>query len=153
MNDERAESNIQVKVIDLSGLEKKAFDSLQIKEYNKELESVTCFGKWGYVETSKGLYLISNEGIGDSKPISDANPAEFEFSKNWNRDGERSSEFLPCIGYRLNEAEVRELPVKEVVTLDKFIRTFGSRLEVNYSLWQNHLNREMKNLPSVVEEV
>ena len=147
MKEERAKSKIQVKVLDLSGLEKQAFDSVQSKNYNKDLDSMRVEdGAWGYVETSKGTYLISSEGVGDKNPISEDNPACFEFSKEFNRNGERSFELSPCIGFKLDEIELKQIPVKEVVTLDSFIRSFGTRLEHNYLLWQDHLNKEIQTV-------
>lgn len=143
----RTESKIQVKVIDVSAMEKEAYDNMQAKEFNKDLETMTIVNKWGYVETPRGIFLLCDEGVGDKNPVSAEHPAEFYFSRNWNRGGAKSMELVPCIGYKVSAEEVKQQPVKEVVTLDKFIRTFGSRLEVNYETWQAVLSKEMKKKP------
>jgi len=143
MRETRTTSEIKVNVLDVSGLEKDVFDQMQSKEYKKDLDSVKCSLSLGYVETPKGIYLLCTEGVGSDKPVSKKNPAEFEFSRHWNRNGAKSFELIPCVELKLDEKEVRSLPVKEVVTLDKFIRSFGSRLESNYSMWQRHLSKEL----------
>lgn len=143
MKEDRTKSEIKVNVLDLSGLEKDIFDGMQTKEYKKDLDRVSCSERLGYVETSEGIYLLCSEGVGSDKPVSKKNPAQFEFTRHWNRDGAKSMEMIPCIGVKLDEKEVKELPVKEVVTLDKFIRVFGSRLESNYREWERHLSREL----------
>lgn len=145
MNRIRTTSKIKVNVLDLSGLEKYVFDGMQAKDFKPELDCVRCSESLGYVETPNGIYMLCTEGVGDNYPISKSNPAQFEFIRHWNRDGAKSFEMFPCVGLKLDEREVRSLPVKEVVTLDKFIRSFGSRLECNYSEWQEHLSKQLVN--------
>lgn len=151
MKEARAESKIQVRVLDLSGLEQQAHNAMQKKDYRKDLECIKATETLGYVETPKGLYMLCQEGVGDRNPISKKNPAEVVFVREFSKeDGAKTLEMFPCFGYRLSADEVRALPVKEVVTLDKFIRSFGSRLENNYRLWQEHLSKELRDLQTVV---
>jgi len=138
-------SKINVNVIDLSKKEKAAFDYMQEKEYREDLDSLEITQRWGYVETPNGIYLLCEEGVGQREPVDGEHLARFEFIRRFKKDnGATSLEIYPCVGVSMNDEDLLKLPVKEVVTLDKFIRTFGSRLEANYEQWLDFLTRELK---------
>ena len=141
----RTPSKIKVNVLDLTEKEKEAFDHMQNVDPREDLESVKVSQTWGYVETPNGIYLICKEGVGEREQVSDEYPARFQFSREFRRDGEqRSFELSPCVGISMNDEDLLCLPVKEVTTLDKFIRVYNSRLESNYEQWQDYLSREME---------
>ena len=146
MKDPRMPSTIQVIVIDKSGLEVQALKDVLAKLPNMSIVAMSSIGEEGYIETPNGIYMLSEEGIGSNKPISEVNPAEICFQKRFDRDGKQSLEMLPSFGYRLSVDELKALPVKKTVTLDKFIRSFGSRLEVNYYEWCTAMSKEMQGV-------
>ena len=74
------------------------------------------------VNTPKGLATICNEGVG------------------WFKDENNKYVVTGYMGYsdvvyRITEDELLSLLSSEQVDLAEFIRSFGSRLEVNFDLW------------------
>ena len=144
MKEPRAESKIQVIVIDKSGLETQALTEVLAKLPNAGIVAMSSIGDEGYIETPNGIYFLSEEGVGSDRPISEENPVEVTFQKRYDRNGEISMEMLPSYGYRMSVDELKALPVKKTVTLDKFIRHFGARLEANYEQWQMAMSKAMR---------
>jgi hypothetical protein len=106
----------------------------------KEIEGFNpcdTLGEQGVVKTAQGYVGLNSEGVIDVKPISEENPLEINLYVS--RKG--SFSMLPWIGVRLPPSDVEPLISGDPVPLDKFIRTFGSRLESNFYICEDHLNK------------
>lgn len=146
MSNKRKKSNVVVKVLDLSGLEADAFKHVQENGYKEDVVAVRVRDEYGYVETSDGLYFLCSEGVGNEGPITKDNLAELVFARHFERDGEKTFEIFSCLCMKFDDKDIKELPVKSEVTLDKFIRAFGSRLESNFSQWESLLSKGLVNV-------
>lgn len=131
----KRESNVVVKVLDLSKLEQEAFDYLKRKNIEESYTRCESRFNWGIVETSNGLYALCDEGVGPGKPITEEHPLFLEFHGK----SDQSFSLFPIVGSSVNDKELKELPVKEEKNLANFIRTFGSRLETNFNEWNSTL--------------
>lgn len=152
MNYDRAESKIMVNEMDLSSIEAKAFTRMKEMQANKEqhgglprlnlsLVKASITYRWGWVETPNGVYAFCNEGIGDSNPINKENQFEILVSAEYSGG---HLDLFPCLGYKLDAEEVKSLPIKAQVSLDKFIRNYNHRTESNYHAWNVCLSKELK---------
>jgi hypothetical protein len=85
------------------------------------------------VNTPKGLATICNEGVGWFK----------------NDDGKylvTGYMGYSDVVYRITEDELLSCVSSEQVDLAEFIRSFGSRLEVNFDLWYNQIKDTPQNV-------
>ena len=100
--------------------------------------------KWGYVETPKGIYVLNEDAC---SPNGDENALTEEgniigLPIFWIRSDEKSSMF-PDATVELSMEEVRSWPTLGTENFGKFVRTFGHRLESNFSSWNRFLEGEM----------
>lgn len=144
MKSEREKSNITVSIVDLSAPLAQATEA-----YNEDGHKATTMSirgtSLGYVQTHAGLFCLCTEGVGDSKPITEDNPAEVELYPEY----AGGSGMMPAGNLKLTDTELIMLPVKDERPLEEFIRSFGSRLEGNYRDWLHALR---KAKPMVMEE-
>ena|ERR1035437_9974053 len=138
----RTPTTVMVKVIDISGYLATALERFNQKEGEKASAMTTSY-KWGYVETPKGIFGLCNEGVGDNLPITADNPLEIGLHAEYMKDGSGHMELFPSLSMRLRDTELKALPVLEEVNLAKFIRTFGGRLESNYTDWRKALEKAL----------
>ena len=85
------------------------------------------------VNTPKGLATICNEGVG------------------WFKNEDDKYLVTGYLGYsdvvyRITEDELLSCVSSEQVDLAEFIRSFGSRLEVNFDLWYNQVKDTPQNV-------
>jgi hypothetical protein len=142
----REESRVIVKVINFQPLlektlseKQKAFQLLSeagLSEADKykvfqDIGKLTC-DSFAYVQTSKGMYALSTEGIGSEKPINESNklvvPVRPLHILNM------TVEIL-----EFSNIQLAKMPIAYEVPLRKFIRQFGNRLENNYIAWKSIL--------------
>lgn len=79
--------------------------------------------RWGGIEHKGKVYLICSEGVGYDVSAR----TEDEVLKGW---GKSRAQII---------ADIRQ-GENGFIELEKLIRQFGDRLEVNYSLWLNRLS-------------
>ena len=96
---------------------------------------------YGIVEKDGKHYLINTEGIGSIVALEDEPGEIYWWRETHNEDGHDSFECGPFVKVSYNYYRmIKEFPIKEVVTLDKFVRTFGSRLDENVEAWDEFLS-------------
>lgn len=139
----REESGIEVEVLDLSVVAKWG-EKIQ----NKKGDQATLepHGTLGVVRTPKGDFLISDEGVIARKALADANPWPVDLYRCTKDEAGnlKSLEIIPFGVINIVPAALKEIPIKEKLPLEKFIRIFGHRLETNYHICLQHLRKEMK---------
>ena len=131
-------SDVVVTVIDL----KPSFEEIREKLNQNEDKKIDTLegrgGKVGYVDTPEGLYVLCAEGVGGYVH----NDYEAECYAGYDHgDGSKTIGMFPICMMRLQDDEIRNAPVLAKVNLAKFIRTFGSRLEMNFKLHNDELSR------------
>lgn len=148
MSRDREKTDVKVKVLDMSGVIVEALKYTKDKSSVKDKENITNLfigeGKLGYITTSKGIFVLSEEGIGSDKPITKENPYTIEFRPEYEKNGEKSSGIIPVIAFNLDDKDILGIPVVREESLDVFIRSFGSRLESNYYSWKTAMEKALK---------
>jgi hypothetical protein len=138
---EKRYSAVTVKAIDFSDLQETARLALQEKNPDRTVTGASV-GTWAYAETATGLMALNDEGVGDQEPLSDEYPLEVHVYGEYEKDGQKSMDIMPVIGYRFTDPdEIRKLP-HTVTPLKDFIRTFGHRLESNFRIWEKTLTEQ-----------
>ena len=119
--EERKQTNIEVNVVDLSRiLSEKKIEGWNILKVTNE---------FGFVETKRGTYFLSNEGYGDNQPM-----GEKQVKIEVHGENSKSFSMVPVAILKMTIDELKQLPIIKV-PLHNFIRRFGSRLEGNYKEW------------------
>jgi len=77
------------------------------------------------------MFVLDTEGVGKSSPISKKNRLLVDFYAVY--DDSESAVPDGCI--ELDDEDVLGLPVKNEIPLEKFVRQFGNRLEMNFGDW------------------
>ena len=132
----RKPTSIMVRVLDISKLVEGATRHVQKKG---EWDQAETHFQHGMVLTSKGMFMLLNEGVGSRTPISKEHPYRIEF---WGRKEHKGAILVsgfPVTAIELTDAELLEVPVKKTVNLAEFIRVFGHRLDENYEEWRRFL--------------
>ena len=141
----RTPSNHIVQVLDLSGLCERATAS-------KNKSDITALNKgeilkhayaWGVVEVDGLHYLVNDEGVGSYEPLERENDSIPWYTHVYNDAGlEISFSIMPCVESVFDyDGLLSNSTVVDNVPLDKFIRTFGSRLNSNYNSMETYFNR------------
>jgi hypothetical protein len=100
--------------------------------------SIEPLGRWGMIETSSGTYFLTDEGVGSAKP--DTSLAIDFYRHQQEANGGKTFEVIPFARATFSLAEIKACATGEVVSLDQFIRSFGSRLEANFEAWEKALS-------------
>lgn len=82
----------------------------------------------GIVVTDKGIFHIDEEGVIRTKPISDEHPMAINFYLHY----KDSFTLVPWATGKYAGIDLLKLVTGETVPLEKFVRSFGTRLECNY---------------------
>jgi len=108
--------------------------------FTKSYTSLEHNGTLGYVDTARGMYVLSDEGVGDEHPLDEAGYEIELFGKGENKEGNsRAYTVYPVCSTMITADDLRDFPYAEV-NLASFIRRFGSRLESNFRLWNDILS-------------
>ena len=140
MRNPRPTSKFAVHTLNLAPLKDKinATYLKQNPDADVNAEGFTAYdtmGEQGVVKTEKGYVALDTEGVISIKPSTDSNPLHIDlYAKSnggfamfpWTTIALKPSDFIPLLS-------------TETVTLDKFIRIFGSRLEGNFWIATEHL--------------
>lgn len=149
MQEERKPSNIIVVVPDLSGPAAQALEAFNRKQLaNGDLPASRLEPRdFGYVQTVNGMFVLCREGVGDSDAVTETNRMLVDFYAEWDKPEGKTMECLPSVTGQLTDTEIIMLPTKSEEPLEKFIRSFGRRLEANYEVWLRHFskNQPMSN--------
>jgi hypothetical protein len=131
----RTASKFNVEVIDETAFIKRFCSEVEIPVGTEP----KFIEKYGIVRTDGGTFLLTGEGEGCAIPIeSKVDFIDVEASMG------RYTINNPVLEVGITVDNLKELPIKETVSLDKFIRTFGSRLEENFKEWNDFLSKQIK---------
>jgi hypothetical protein len=137
-------SGIDVKVLDLTlSLERCEKELIQSLEANG-CEHFKTLGETGIVETPKGIFVLEEDGIIIREPLSDTNRWPIDLYGSSRKDGTESIVMIPIAVINLSPDFVKTIPVKKTIPLEKFIRSFGRRLEENYVACLTQLRKCVK---------
>ena len=139
----KRKSKILVNILDLSK------DRAEATKTCKSLKDKNCIDiktlcEFGYIETPTGIYSLNSEGIGGKFPVTKKNPLEIDLYGKYDENGEISADAIPCMLLKIDNEDIKKIPVLKQVNLGDFIRSFGVRLESNFNEWNAFLTREMK---------
>lgn len=142
----RTPTDVMVTPLDLSAVEAEAAAYLtkhREVDGKSAVTKVTTNHTWGVVETPQGLFALCSEGVGPDDPITDEKPLRVEM---WVRAYADKGEdtfisIFPEVASKLGPEELRGYATDERVNLADFIRTFGARLDGNYSMWRSTLEQ------------
>jgi hypothetical protein len=140
----RETSKFNVAVLNLDKLKKELTASLKRSGKITDLQTIDTF-KYGIVEKDEKHYLINYEGVGTGVAMEDEADDIYWFRSTYNEDGtEHSHDCGPFISTRYRYYELlKEVKIDRVITLDKFIKVFGSRNESNFYQWEGFLLGEI----------
>lgn len=112
---------------------------------NPEVERIYCHGAWGMVETPKGVFCLTTEGVGPSKPINETGVVvDFYREYKPNDKGLRAFEPVPFARATYSLKDVIACATGVHKRLDEFVDTFGARKESNYTEWERALTEASK---------
>lgn len=137
----RPTSEFRVHPLDLSPMAdflNKAYIERYPEEANQEgLMAYDTRSLHGMVETPKGWVLVEDEGIINIGPSTVLAPLKIDLYAKF----KGSFSMVPWTTLSLPPDKFIPLLSKETVTLDQFIRVFGSRLESNFAIAEEHLTK------------
>ena len=141
----RTPSKYTVQILDLTGLCERATASKNKSDITrlKENEKLEHAFTWGIVELNGLHYLINDEGVWSGEPLERENDYVCWYTHTYNDKGQEVSfGITPCIESVFNYEGLRDSStIVGELALDKFIRTFGSRLDSNYEKMEYLLNQ------------
>ncbi len=128
-------------VLDLEPLRKGAEEYLKTKDMLADDETVMPLVPHGIVEVKGQHFLLNNEGIGQSTPI-DSEPTELLwYVRKHDAEGNESGfSLMPTLGQKVTFDKLAPCVTKSRIPLNEFVRTFGSRLDINVSEWNEFFN-------------
>jgi hypothetical protein len=139
---DRIPSKVIVSVRDLESLKLNAIKFLKKNKMLKRNETIKHTWGCGLVVDKNGKhYVIDTEGVGSESPLEEQGYKVEWWKETINKKGElKSFDMFPCCSQKVSLEELlKNSTEKESVPLDQFIRTFGSRLDQNYRVWENFL--------------
>ena len=148
MTTARKASKHEVHLLDFTPLTERAKEFInQNRSEGKQVTACTVRWTLGYIEANEGLFILDNDGVGNNHPITADKPYGLEIYGErtyTNENGKEVTEFdmMPSCRLQLSDKAIRDYDTSERLYLDKFIRTFGDRLEHNYYTWEQLLNGE-----------
>ena len=141
-------SDVMVKVIDLEKIIERDMDKLkeifnkQYPDTDQVLTGASAIGDHALVKVDNKLYMLNTEGVGSDIDLDD--PEDSMTIELYAEMGE-SRGMMPFVGLGIKDLE--DIPLKdEAVNLADFIRTFGSRLEENFRVWNRELSGKTNEL-------
>lgn len=126
---DRIKSNFSVMLLDMKRLKDEitAFAGDKLEKG----EELYCSVDWGIVEVAGSHYLICNEGVGSTLSIE-----EEDGKIDWHVRKPNSIELMPRFRTSVTPDDFPSICTSEILPLDEFIRSFGTRLESNYWEWE-----------------
>jgi len=141
---DRIATDVEVQVLDLTPTINGASAWYTEKHPDKKNVALTLSGgTWGLVETTEGQFVLCDEGVIYEHPVSKEHPFEVEMYAEYEEDGKRAMELVPCMVVKITSIEEEDATVTSTKNLQEFIRTFGSRLEANYNICRKFLEEKV----------
>ena len=138
----RVPSKHNVSVLDLTVLKNRAIDLLKKNNLFPDNAILKHSFDWGIVESKGKHYLINTEGVGSMSALEDDRSQISWYKSYLNEEGKEGSfDMYPCVTSSIDYRDTLELPVREVISLDKFIRFYNFRLEENFDGWEYFFNK------------
>lgn len=146
---DRKPSTVLVTPLDLSDVCANAAEYLtkhRAVDGKSAVTKVDAGHAWGIVDTPRGVYALCTEGVGPESPITDEDKLTVDlYVRGYADQGERSFiSMFPSCSSKLGPDDLRKRATGEPVALHDFIRSFGARLEANYSGWERLLGEAIK---------
>ena len=134
MKEERT-SNVIVRKVDMTSVLDNALEYWNKVKTEDTWERMDPYSPIGIVDTTEGLYVLCEEGVGDNHAMKEDEPYSVELY------GHSKAEFgiFPSCTAKVPESKFREMSYVEVNLAD-FVRRFGHRLESNFNCWNRKLN-------------
>ena len=138
----RIPSKYTVRLVDFS-----RFNDDALEHYNKDRKNdetaTACktIHRHGFIDTDYGMFILCDEGVGNKEPVSEEHPYQLDFWNERKEDNVTHMGIGPCLTMRLEEDNIRKCVTGETEPLHEFIRTFGNRLDSNYTHFENHIDR------------
>lgn len=138
MRDRERTRGVTLRLLDLSGIEEAALEryNAHLEIDGKEPVDRMSVGSEPFAVAEKDgtMYVVCNEGVGWE--ITDEDPLEIDlYSHKGNSFG-----IFPVMSASLKPEDVRNRTTDTEVDLADHIRTFGARLESNFSQWYSVLS-------------
>lgn len=119
---------------------------LATEYYQKKEKRTRQFktSRWGYVQTGNGLFVLENDGVGPSAPVTPQRKLGLRLYQARPDHRKRLHRMVPLGEHWLvwlDDSHVRALPVLEKVDLAVFMRKGGRRLEFNFAEWAEALDK------------
>lgn len=135
----RKESGIVVEVLDTTTIRNVAAEIFR-KGYPELCEKKKADGYTLKITTETiarckrpdGVYVLTSDGIISSKPIKGKNTFSMSFHASHKTATKTEAAMFPFACSAVDLEEIEGMPVLETIPLEKFVRTFGGRLEENY---------------------
>lgn len=137
------QSAIIVNVVDMEKKMASLYEENKSKLDAKVIGLDTNAPKWGYIETPKGLYLIDYEACGPGGCEDALTDLGNEIDLPLYRKMDGAFDMASTMSIKIDAGFVRGLDKIGEENFADFVRTFGDRLESNFSNWNRHLEREI----------
>ncbi len=132
----RVPSNIKVRPLNVTSLLGAGKVAIQKFEKKRTVVKAAIHGRLALFVTATGLYVLSEEGVLNCEPITDAKKYKIDFYGDYD-DG--SFDLLPAVQAEVAPAALIACATLPDERLEDFIRRFGARLEENYELVRDHI--------------
>lgn len=132
--EDRGPCDIVVHVLDIEDFLSDRIEHVResFEEHNRKFpyDRLTSF-RWGVVPTEKGDFLLCDEGV--------MQPPGSEYRIQFFGEGDRSFSMMPVGTFTVDDFE--DFRVLGKVPLSLFIRSFGHRLETNFRLCRDAIEK------------
>lgn len=139
----REKSSITVHVVDMKKAIDKVYEEDKAELGDEVIGLDTNARKWGYVETPKGIYLLDYEACGPGGSEDPLTPEGNKVKLPLYRTMESAMDMTARVSIDVDADFVRGLEKVGEENFADFVRTFGDRLESNFSNWNRHLEKEI----------
>lgn len=143
---ERSKCDAVVEVVDLTKPIEEVTAYLQKQKPDANIVGAETLGDFGLVNTEEGWYFINSEGVMSRDPLADNEDGVAYTLPFYSINGDGAMSFMPAVEAHLSLEKILELPTSKHVPIAEYIRKFGSRLEANYHICTQALNKS-KPLP------
>jgi hypothetical protein len=135
---ERPETGIEIGTLDLTPVFTQLLETWDWGEKGKP-SKLSTHGSWGFVEANGKAYVLGTEGVGYDL---DEEPIRLGIYTEYGEKEGASISMFPAVEVEFTDEDIEELRglVSGTEPLETFIRTFGRRLETNFSLWHKELS-------------
>jgi hypothetical protein len=138
----RQKSKHKVSILNLDGFKEQVINFLTNTGQFNSKSIILPFYTYGLVEKNGKHCLINTEGVGCMTALEDERDTIAWHKHTLNEDGTTGIGIMPCAEMDLMYDELMAgAKIAKRVSLDKFIRLGGRRLEDNFDEWERFLSK------------